>query len=422
MALCAAKASVIRSGRNHVRGEGERKKALSERMETGKKIDYRALILLSIGHLVDDLPQGALPALLPFLKEAFGLSYAMAGTIILCSNLTSSVIQPVFGYITDRKSLFWFLPLGCSCAGLGIALLGWASSYPQVIILVILSGLGVAIYHPEGWRIANSFAGEKKATGMSVFGVGGNLGIALGPLLAVSSVKNFGLKGSMVFLIPGVTLAGVFLLSNFWRVRRPAIRSSSLSIPTAVSERSVIYPMSLLIGMVILRSWAHIGVMTFIPFYYINYMKGDPMMAGNLLFAFLTAGTFGTLIGGPLADRFGYKKIILFSLGFSCPLLVLFLLSSGIWSFIWFILAGFILIFSFAVTMVMGQSFLPKHVGMASGLILGFAIGTGGIGAAVLGLVADRWGVPLTLWIIVFIPWLAFIPAALIPYPLERRA
>jgi len=130
-------------------GEGERKKASSERMETEKKIDYRALLLLSVGHLVDDLPQGALPALLPFLKESLGLSYAMAGTIILCSNLTSSVIQPVFGYITDRKSLFWFLPLGCFCAGLGIALLGWASSYPQVIILVILSGLGVAIYHPD---------------------------------------------------------------------------------------------------------------------------------------------------------------------------------------------------------------------------------------------------------------------------------
>jgi FSR family fosmidomycin resistance protein-like MFS transporter len=394
---------------------------LSEKMETGKKVDYRVLIFLSIGHLVDDLPQGALPALLPFLKEALGLSYAVAGTIILFSNLTSSVIQPAFGYITDRKSLFWFLPLGCFCAGLGIALLGWASSYAQIIGLVILSGLGVAIYHPEGWRTANFFAGEKKATGMSVFGVGGNLGIALGPLLVVHSVKSFGLKGSMYFLIPGAAMAGVFLFSNFWRVRRPAIPFSSLSTRTAVPGKSAIYPMSLLIGMAMLRSWAQIGLMTFIPFYYINYMKGDPITAGNLLFAFLSSGTLGTLVGGPLADRFGHKKILLFSLGLSCPLLVLFLLSSGIWSFIWLILAGFILIFSFAITMVMGQSFLPKHVGMASGLILGFAIGTGGIGAALLGLVADRRGVPFTLWIIVFIPWLAFILAALIPYPLEEN-
>jgi FSR family fosmidomycin resistance protein-like MFS transporter len=394
---------------------------MEEKIEARKKIDYRGLILLSFGHLVDDLPQGALPALLPFLKEALGLSYAMAGTIILFSNLTSSVIQPAFGYITDRKSLFWFLPLGCFCAGLGIALLGWASSYEQIIILVILSGLGVAIYHPEGWRIANFFSGEKKATGMSVFGVGGNFGVALGPLLAVYSVKNFGLKGSMYFLIPGATLAGIFLFSNFWRVRHPALLSSSPSSLTDVSGKSAVYPMSLLIGMAMLRSWAHIGLMTFIPFYYINYMKGDPMMAGNLLFAFLASGTLGTLVGGPLADRFGHKNILLLSLGLSSPLLVLFLLSSGVWSFIFFMLAGFILIFSFAVSMVMGQSFLPKHVGMASGLILGLAIGTGGIGAAVLGLVADRWGVSFTLWIIVFIPWLAFILAALIPYPLEKN-
>jgi FSR family fosmidomycin resistance protein-like MFS transporter len=393
----------------------------SENVETGKKVNYRGLFTLCLGHLVDDMPQGALPALLPFLKEALGLSYAMAGTIILFSNLTSSVIQPLFGYLTDRKSLFWFLPLGCFCAGLGIALLGWASSYPQMIGLVILSGLGVAIYHPEGWRIANFFAGEKKASGMSVFGVGGNLGIALGPLLVVHSVKSFGLKGSSYFLIPGAAMAGVFLFSKFWRVRRPNIPSSSLATGAAATGRSAIYAMSLLIGMAMLRSWAQIGLITFIPFYYINYMKGDPITAGNLLFAFLSSGTLGTLVGGPLADRFGYKKILLLSLGASCPLLVLFLLSSGIWSFIWFILAGFILIFSFAITMVMGQSFLPKHVGMASGLILGFAIGTGGIGATLLGLVADRWGVPFTLWIIVFIPWLAFILAALIPYPLEKN-
>lgn len=389
-----------------------------------KKIDYRGLILLSMGHMMTDLNTSALPALLPFLKEAFGLSYAMAGTILLFSSLTSSVIQPVFGYITDRKSYLWFLPLGIFCAALGIALLGWASSYQQIIILVILSGIGVAIYHPEGWRIANFFAGEKKATGMSIFGVGGNLGFAFGPLMAVYFVKSMGLKGSAFFFLPGAVMAGVFLFSNLWRVRRPSARPSSPSSSPPTSAKSVIYPMSLLLGMVILRSWAHIGLMTFIPFYVINYMKGDPMQAGNLLFAFLSAGTFGTLVGGPLADRFGHKKIILFSLGITSPLLALFLLSSGsgVWSFIWITLAGFILIFSFTVSMVMGQYFMPKNIGMASGLIVGLAMGTGGIGAAVLGLFADSWGVPLTLWIIAFIPWGAFLLAALIPYPANKKA
>lgn len=394
---------------------------MEEKSETAKNIDYGGLILLSMGHMMTDLNTSALPALLPFLKDALGLSYAMAGTIMLFSNLTSSVIQPVFGYITDRKSFLWFLPLGIFCAALGIAPLGWASNYEQIVLLVILSGLGVAIYHPEGWRLANFFAGDKKATGMSIFGVGGNLGFAFGPLMAVILAKNAGLTGSAFFLIPGAAMAGVFLFSRFWRVSRPSVRSSNVLKAKSVASRSALYPMSLLLGMVMLRSWAHIGLMTFIPFYYINYMKGDPVQAGNLLFAFLTAGTVGTLAGGPLADHFGHKKIILVSLGLTTPFLILFLLSSGVWSFLFFMVAGFVLIFSFTVSMVMGQFFMPKSLGMVSGLIVGFAIGTGGIGTALLGLFADQWGIPLTLWIIVFIPWAAFLLGALIPYPSQEK-
>ncbi len=396
---------------------------MSEGIEPGKKVDYRGLGMLCLGHMMTDLNTSALPALLPFLKETLGLTYAMAGTIILFSNLTSSVIQPVFGYISDRKSFLWFLPFGIFCAALGISLLGWASSYEQIVLLVIVSGLGVAIYHPEGWRTANIFAGDKKATGMSIFGVGGNIGFALGPLMAATFVTGLGLKGTAFFIIPGATMAGIFLFSRFWRVARPlggaAPRSSGN--PSPAYTKSAVYPMSLLLGMVTLRSWAHIGLLTFIPFYYINHLKGNPMQAANLLFAFLGAGTLGTIVGGPLADRFGHKKIMLVSLGITSPLLVLFLLSSGVWSFVWFMLAGFILIFSFTVSIVMGQYFMPKSMGMASGLIVGLAIGTGGIGAAILGLFADRWGVPATLWIIAFIPVGAFILAALIPYSPKKN-
>ena len=378
--------------------------------------------MLCMGHLVADLNTNALPALLPFIKDALGLSYAMAGTIILFSNMTSSVIQPVFGYLADRRSLHWFLPAGCFLAGSGIALLGWASSYGTILALVVVSGLGVAIYHPEGWRIANFFAGEKKATGMSIFAVGGNLGFAFGPPLAIFFVKHFGLKGSIVFILPGMCMAAVFLFSRFWRIRRPsAAPPGASSISFWASFRPALYPMSLLLGMIMFRSWTHIGLITFIPFYYINYVKGDPMEAGTLLFAFLAAGTVGTLVGGPLADRFGHKKIILFSLGCTGPLLALFLLSSGIWSFIWLTLAGFILIFSFSISMAMGQSFLPKNVGMASGLILGLAFGMGGLGAALLGLFADHWGVPATLWTITLLPWIGFLFTVLIPYQQKKR-
>jgi len=373
-----------------------------------------------MGHLVADLNVSVVPAILPFLKDALGLSYAMAGTIILCSNATGSVIQPAFGYLADRKSMAWFLPLGCFLAGLGITLLGWASGYGQIVGLVIVSGVGVAMYHPEGWRTANVSAGEKKATAMSIFAVGGNLGFAFGPLLATYFVKHSGLKGSAYFFIPGVAMAGIFLSSRFLRLRRSSIRSSSPKASNLSSLRPAIYPMSMLIGMILFRSWTQIGLMTFIPFYYINHMKGDPLQAGSLLFAFLTAGTVGTLAGGPLADRFGHKRVILFSLGCSVPLLVLFLLSSGFWSFFWLILAGFILIFSFSISMVMGQSFMPQNVGMASGLILGLSFGMGGLGAIVLGYFADLWGVPLTLWVIAFLPWAGFLVALFIPYSQKK--
>ena len=391
-------------------------------IEQGKKIDYRKLILLAMGHLVADINNSALPAMLPFLKEALGLSYAMAGTVILVSNIVSSVIQPAFGYLTDRKSLLWFLPLGCIVAAWGMGLVGWTSSYHQVLILVAFSGLGVAIYHPEGWRVANFFAGDKKATGMSIFGVGGNLGFAFGPIMAVFFIKYLGLKGSTLFVIPGTLVATIFLFSRFWRVDTTAIKKKTSSKSAADSLKSAIYPMSLLLTMIMFRSWTELGLITFIPFYYISYLKGNPMMAGNLLFAFLAAGTVGTFLGGPLADRLGHKKVVLFSLGASCPLLVLFLLSSGFWAFFWLTLAGLILIFSFSVSMVMGQSFMPHNVGMASGLILGFSFGMGGLGAAILGLFADLWGVPTTLWIIAFLPCGAFLMAALIPYPLRKEA
>jgi FSR family fosmidomycin resistance protein-like MFS transporter len=359
--------------------------------------------------------------MLPFIKEALGLSYAMAGAVILVSNIASWVIQPAFGYLTDRKSLLWFLPLGCIVAAWGMGLVGWASSYPQVLVLVGFSGLGVAIYHPEGWRVANFFAGDKKATGMSIFGAGGDLGFAFGPIVAVFFIKYLGLKGSTFFVIPGTLVAIIFLFSRFWRIDTAAIKKKTSSKSAADSLKSAIYPMSLLLTMIMFRSWTELGLITFIPFYYISYLNGDPMIAGNLLFAFLAAGTVGTLLGGPLADRLGHKKVVLFSLGASCPLIVLFLLSSGFWSFFWLTLAGLFLIFSFSVSMVMGQSFMPHNVGMASGLILGLSFGMGGLGAVILGLFADLWGVPTTLWIIAFLPCGAFLMAVLIPYQSNAR-
>src|SRR5712691_5640915 len=171
------------------------------------KPDMRLLGLLALGHFVIDTNQGALPAILPFLRTALGLSYAAAGTIVLVANVTSSLIQPLFGYLADRTARRWLLPLSVFFSSLGLALTGLAPSYGLVLVLVVISGFGIAAYHPEGYRTATRVAGDRKATGLSVFSTGGNIGISVGPPLITALVTGFGLPGSLGLLLPGALVA-----------------------------------------------------------------------------------------------------------------------------------------------------------------------------------------------------------------------
>jgi MFS transporter, FSR family, fosmidomycin resistance protein len=192
------------------------------------KINRKALALLSAGHMTTDIAQGALPALLPFFKEALNLSYTMSGTILLCANMSSSVIQPAFGYLTDRHPLRWLLALAPLVSALGIGITGLIPSYGLLLVAVLISGIGVAGYHPEGFKTAFFFTGDKKATGMSIFAVGGNLGVAIGPVLALSLVTLFGLKGTLGLIVPGILLV-LFITPSIPWLTTPA-RSSGPSL------------------------------------------------------------------------------------------------------------------------------------------------------------------------------------------------
>lgn len=381
-------------------------------------MNKKALALLSLGHLVTDLNQGALPALLPFFKEALNLSYTMAGTILLFGNLTSSVIQPAFGYLSDRHPKGWLLPLSPFIACLGLSITGLLPNYFLLLICVIVSGLGIASFHPEGFKTAHFFTGEKKATGMSIFSVGGNLGIALGPILAIALVTSFGLKGTLGMIAPGILLAGILSFS-FTGLTQPISPSSiqtkkEAKQPLLKKKRISLF---LLIGIVIMRSWTTFGLVTYIPFYYINYLKGDPLYAGKLVSTFLMAGALGTLIGAPLADQWGHKKYLLVTMILTTPLLLLFYNLNGPIVFIILGIAGMVLISTFSVTVVMAQAFLPQHLGMAAGLMVGFAVGTGGIGVTLLGTIADTWGVPMAIKSIIFLPLIGFGLSLLVEYP-----
>jgi len=381
------------------------------------KMNKKALAILSSGHLITDINQGALPVLLPLFKEALNLSYTMAGTILLFGNLTSSVIQPAFGYVSDRRPMGWFLPLAPLIACLGMSLTGLVSDYSLLLACVIVSGIGVASFHPEGFKTAYFFTGEKKATGMSIFAVGGNLGLALGPIWGLMLVTTFGLKGTLGMVIPGVILFIILIATISWLTAPVHTAFKQTKTEKKPLSRKESLSLLILVGVVIMRSWIQFGLVSYIPFYYIDYLKENPLYAGKLVSTFLMAGAVGTLVGAPLADRWGHKRFLSATMLLMFPLLLLFYHTQGTLAFVILGAAGMVLVSTFSVSVVMAQTIIPQNLGMASGLMVGFAIGTGGIGVTVLGAIADRWGVPVALQSIFILPLVGFGLSLLVKYP-----
>jgi FSR family fosmidomycin resistance protein-like MFS transporter len=304
-----------------------------------------------------------------------------------------------------------------------LSLTGLISNYSLLLICVIISGIGIASFHPEGFKTAYYFTGDKRATGMSIFAVGGNFGIAVGPILALTLVTSFGLKGTLSIILPGILIAIVlfFNMSTFTTPVELAHREAKKEVKAPLSKNQKI-SFSLLVSIATIRAWIQFGLVTYIPFYYINYLKGNPLYAGKLVSTFLLAGVLGTLMGAPLADRWGHKRFLLISLILSFPLLLLFYYSSGFMAFILLGAAGMVLISTFALTTVMGQALLPQHLGIASGMMVGFTISAGGIGVTLLGVIADTWGVPMAIKAIFALPLIAFGLGLLVKYPLEKKS
>jgi MFS transporter, FSR family, fosmidomycin resistance protein len=383
-------------------------------------MNLKIILILSLSHLFTDLTGTALPAMMPFLKNTLQLSYTAVGVVIMVSNMTSSIIQPLFGYLSDKMEMKWLLPVSIILTCVGFSFLGLASSFLVLLILVIINGLGIAVYHPEGTKIMHYFTGSRMATGMSFFQVGGNLGMALGPLFITYAIALADLSGTLFYLLLGIPMLSILLLFSKELTLPVGSEKNDLrekrggSPPTG--ENRGWGSMSLLVFAVSMRSWAHMGLITFVPFYYIHVLKGDAITAGRLVFVFLMGGVVGTLIGAAIADKIGHKYYFCLSMILSVPLLFLFLQVGGIWVFILLFLVGLLLISSFSVTIVMGQMILRNRLGMASGLTMGFVIGMGGVGAGLLGIVADSWGVMTVLKLIVYMPAVGLIPALMIPY------
>ncbi|MDQ6842335.1 MAG: MFS transporter, partial [Actinomycetota bacterium] len=237
---------------------------------TSSGVDRRAMAALSLGHLFTDVSQGSVPALLPFLIARDHINYAAAAALILAATIASSVIQPLFGHLSDRLSLPWLMPLGPALGGLGIALVGVMPSYPLIFAAVVLSGIGVAAFHPEGSRFANYVSGARRASGMSLFSVGGNLGYAVGPILMTPLVLAFGLHGTVFILIP-TGAAALLLTRELPRLRgfRTDIVAGRVQPP---DQPAAWRAFSLLATVIALRSFVYFGLVTFIPLYYVRVL------------------------------------------------------------------------------------------------------------------------------------------------------
>jgi MFS transporter, FSR family, fosmidomycin resistance protein len=365
---------------------------------------YRRIFPLALAHFSCDLNQGALPILLPFFVAEHHITYAAAATIVFASNLVSTITQPVFGHIADRRSSPWLIPSGVLIAGLGFSCTGIVPTYMMVLVVVGLSGLGVATFHPEGARQAHRVAGDKKATAMSLFTFGGQLGFALGPLLATAILLAWGLPATLLFALPAIAVAA-FVFSTSGKLSELSQARDHTSATAQLAGKDVWPAFFCVAATVVCRSIIFFGLNTFLPLFWMNVLRQSTAAGGTALTILVAGGIVGNLIGGRLADRLGYRIAALAEFGLLACVLPLFLLThSPLWAFLLLIPIGLLLSAPNSAMVVLGQTCLPNHIGFSSGVTMGLAFSFGGMLTPLIGWIADNHGLRAAISSVAFLP------------------
>lgn len=392
---------------------------------------YRVLGAVSFVHVLNDMMQSVIVAIYPLLKGEFNLSFFQIGVITLTFQLTASLLQPVVGMVTDRRPLPYSLPIGMCFTLLGLLLLSVAPTYPILLLSVALIGCGSSVFHPESSRVARMASGGKFGLAQSVFQIGGNLGQALGPLLAAGIVLKFGRGHVGWFGL--VALLGIVVLLQVgrWysrhvdeRVRKR--RPSDLPLyPAPVVHRTV----GVLMVLMFSKFFYLASISSYYEFYLMHHFGVSMTTATNLLAVFLMAVAAGTLVGGPIGDRIGRKQVIWFSILGIAPFTLLLPHVDLAWTIGLSVVIGAVLASAFPAIIVYAQDMMPYRIGMVSGMFYGLSFGLGGLGAAVLGVVADRFGIEFVYAVCAFLPLLGLLaaflpdvrPPAHVPAPAVRR-
>jgi len=372
---------------------------------------------LSVGHLAVDFASGSVPALIPFLTDKFHLDYALAAMLLLAATVSSSLVQPLFGFWSDRRGALWLIPGGIALAAVGVGGAAISPLYPVTVVLVFAGGLGVAAFHPEGAKFAAYASGRRLASGMSYFNIGGNTGYALGAFVTGELVVWLGLGGAVIAMLP--------VLAVSIALARVAPRLSRLTPGpgerAAAGGEDQVRAMMWLGAVIALRSVAWFTLLAFVPLWVVAH--GHSKADGNrLLFVMLLAGAVGTLVLGAVADLIGLRRTLVITQAAIAPLILAFVYLGGAVGVISLMFVGICIVGTFGVTMVLSQLYLPRHVGMASGLAVGLSMGIGGIAAVILGAVADAIDLKVALTIAAAAPAVGLLCCLFLPAPVRPQA
>jgi MFS transporter, FSR family, fosmidomycin resistance protein len=377
------------------------------------RMNKEAIALLSLGHFLIDFCQGVVPALVPFLVSERHFSYTAAASLVFALSATSSVVQPLFGQLADRLELAWLLPASVLVAGLGLALGSQSPSFSTVLTAFGFSGLGVAAFHPEAARKAYLVSGERRTTGMSLFSVGGGLGFALAPALTTVVIISWGISGLLALLAPAAIIAALLARPIGQAPASPQYHAKGAEHREGRDDWRAF---GILSGATICRSIVFYGLNTFLALYFMNRWHQTAAQGNKALVVFLGTSIIGTLLGGWLADRVGRRAVIRSGFAGAVVFLSMFVQTQDRdWALALLIPLALFIFLPTSVLVVLGQEYLPRRVGMASGVTLGLAVSVGGMCAPFLGRLGDWKGLGYVLALLLTVLMVATIQAFFLP-------
>lgn len=375
---------------------------------------FRVLLALGLSHLLNDTLQSVITAVYPLLKESMTLSFVQIGFITLVYQISASVFQPLVGFYLDKKPNPWFLPIGMSFTLIGLVVLAFSGTLHQVLFSVFLVGIGSSILHPEASRLTSLASGGKRGLAQSVFQVGGNMGSSLGPLLAALCIAPYGQRNIVFFALLALCAIIVMIPICRWYKRKlKALRLNKDGMKTEVvsplPRKKTIFSLSVLLILIFSKYVYLASITSYYTFFLIEKFDVTVRDSQFFLFAFLFASALGILLGGPVGDKVGRKYVIWVSILGAAPFSLIMPYANLLWTCILSILIGLILSSAFSAILVYAQELLPSKLGLISGLFFGLAFGIAGIASAVLGGLADKFGIEYVYRLCAYMPLLGLI-------------